>query len=293
MEIYVEQYLQYLQNERKTAFNTVEAYGHDLRKMCHYLNEHGVTGIHQVTFTDLNSYLLTLEKKGCASSTVSRNVSTMKSFFLYLYRQKITYRDPSEKLKAPKIIKKVPEILSVEEMDCLLSCPETDTVKGIRDKAMLELLYATGMKVTEVISLKTEDVNMALKVINLHDEERERIVPFGEPAKKALSNYIENARPVISAGDTDIFFLNMNGKAMSRQGFWKIIKYYGACAGFEERITPHTFRHSFAAHMVENGADLKSLQEMLGHADISTTQIYSGFTNTGVGAAFLKAHPRK
>lgn len=294
MDSYVERYILYLQSVKKTSDNTVAAYKRDLNKLMHFLAERNIDGFSMVTFTDLNSYILYLEKEGSASSTVSRNVSAIKSFFTYLFRMKIIENDPSLNLKAPKIVKKVPEILTVEEMDRLLSTPD-NSVKGIRDKAMLELLYATGLKVSEIISIKLDEINISLRYIRLMDVDKERIVPFGNHAKEAVELYLNNARSELK-GDKDsggYLFLNYAGEPMSRQGFWKIIKHYGELAGFGERLTPHIFRHSFAAHMVENGADLKSLQEMLGHADISTTQIYSSFVHSGISSVYDKAHPRK
>lgn len=294
MESYVEQYILYLQRVKKTSENTVAAYKRDLNKLMQFLKEHAISDFGKATFTDLNSYILSLEKEGSASSTVSRNVSTIKSFFTYMLRMKIIENDPSVNLKAPKIVKKVPDVLTVEEMDRLLSLPD-DSVKGIRDKAMLELLYATGLKVSELISVKLSEINTPMRFIRLADGEKERIVPFNTSAKNAVENYINNSRSeLLSERDSqDVLFLNYTGEPMSRQGFWKIIKQYGELAGFGEKLTPHIFRHSFAAHMVENGADLKSLQEMLGHSDISTTQIYSSFSHSGISAVYEKAHPRR
>ena len=211
-----------------------------------------------------------------------------------MLRNRYIDNDPAQNLKAPKILKKAPRILTVEEIEVLLSLPD-DSPKGLRDKAMLELLYATGLKVTELIELKLNQVNAALQYMRIHDKDRERVIPFGEFAKQALVNYLENARPVLVSGteEGEYLFLNYSGQPMTRQGFWKIIKNYGEQAGFDVGLTPHVFRHSFAAHMVENGADLKSLQELLGHSDISTTQVYSSFAHSGVNAVYQKAHPRK
>ncbi len=292
MESFIEQYMMYLQEVKKTSKNTIAAYKRDLEKSRCFLMEHGIDDFDKVTFTDLNSYILSLEREGCASSTVSRNVSTLKSFFGYLFRMKMINNEPSMNLKAPKIEKKIPDILTIEEMDRLLSLPD-DSFKGIRDKAMLELLYATGLKVTEIVSLHIEDVNLSMRYVRLFDGERERYVPFGETAKKALDRYLTDARDHFIKTPVDWLFVNYTGEQMSRQGFWKTIKNYGEMGGFEGRLTPHTFRHSFAAHMVENGADLKSLQEMLGHADISTTQIYSSFVDSKISSVYTKSHPRK
>ncbi len=294
MESFVELYIQYLQNVKKMSANTVVSYKRDLNKLIKFLKEHMINDWNMITFIDINSYILYLEKENCATATVSRTVSTIKSFFTYLFREKIIENDPSVNLKAPKIVKQIPEILTIEEMDKLLNMPD-DSDKGIRDKAMLELLYATGLKVSEIISIKLEDINISLRYIRFTDNKKERIVPFGIPAQKALNMYMNIAgEELMSEKNSEKYlFLNYAGEPMSRQGFWKIIKKYGEKAGFGDKITPHIFRHSFAAHMVKNGADLKSIQEMLGHSDISTTQVYASFVNTGISSVYDKAHPRK
>lgn len=294
MDKLLEQYILYLQDVKKTSANTVTAYKRDLNKLIQFLSERGFADVSKISFTDLNSYILLLEKEGAATSSISRNVSTIKSFFLFLLRNRYIDNDPAQNLKAPKILKKAPSILTVEEIEVLLSLPD-DSPKGLRDKAMLELLYATGLKVSELLELKLNQVNVALQYMRIHDKDRERIIPFGEYAKQAVENYLENARPILVSGieEVEYLFLNYSGQPMTRQGFWKIIKNYGEQAGFDVGLTPHVFRHSFAAHMVENGADLKSLQELLGHSDISTTQVYSSFAHNGVNAVYQKAHPRK
>ena len=293
MENYLGQYIAYLQEERKTSGNTTAAYKRDLDKLVLFLEEHGISDWNKVSFTLLNSYILGLERNGAASATVSRNVSTIKSYFSYLFHMKLIDNEPSLNLKAPKITRKVPEILTIEEMDRLLDTPDLTTPKGIRDKAMLELLYATGIKVTEVISLKVSDINMAMNFITCMDGKKGRMIPFGRPAAKAVSEYLTKVRPEMASNDSDLLFVNCNGSGMSRQGFWKIIKGYGEICGFADRLTPHTFRHSFAAHMILNGADLKSVQEMLGHSDISTTQVYTSFMNSGINSVYANTHPRK
>lgn len=290
----LENYKEYLVNVKKTSKNTITAYNRDISHLIEYLKARNCEDYNRVTFTELNLYILNMEKGGASSATVSRNVSTIKSFFLYLLREQIIKNDPAQNLKAPKIVKKTPKILTVEEIEALLSLPDAST-KGLRDKAMLELLYGTGLKVSELIGLKLNEINTALRFIRLMDKERERLIPFGEPAKVALEKYLIESRDKLLTKDeyADYLFLNYAGDPMTRQGFWKIIKSYGDMAGFDVGLTPHVFRHSFAAHMVENGADLKSLQEMLGHSDISTTQVYSGFANERLSQVYEKAHPRK
>ena len=294
MDEYLKQYVEYLQNIKKTSQNTITAYSRDIKKLMAYLVERNCCGFDKASFTDLNAYILKLEKEGASSATVSRNVSTIKSFYLYLLREQIIHNDPSANLKAPKLVKKAPRILTIEEVEVLLSLPD-DSVKGIRDKAMLELLYATGLKVSELVSLKINEINVSLKFIRLMEKERERLIPFSEPARLALDRYLSTTRDEFVKKEEygNYLFLNYAGEPMTRQGFWKIIKAYGDMAGFDVGLTPHIFRHSFAAHMVENGADLKSLQEMLGHSDISTTQVYSSFANERLSQVYDKSHPRK
>ena len=215
-------------------------------------------------------------------------------FFQYLTQKNGWKENPAEKLKAPKIEKKLPGILTVEEVDLLLAQPKGNTAKGIRDKAMLELLYATGIRVSELISLKIKDINLKLGYLTCSGGERERVIPFGSAAKQAVEKYLDVARDqLLGDQDSDFLFLNCSGKSMSRQGFWKVLKGYAASAGIQQDITPHTLRHSFAAHLLQNGADLKSVQEMMGHSDISSTQIYMNMNIHKIRDVYMKAHPRK
>ena len=291
MENVVDGYVTYLQLEKNISENTIEAYRLDLKKLVTFLENISIFSFDKVSFTHLNSYILQMEKKGRASSTVSRSISTIKSFFGWLYDRRLIKADPSRNLKPPKVEKKVPEILTLQEVDEFLSLPDMESKKGIRDKAMLELLYATGMKVSEIVMLKLSDVDLFTATATIQDKDRERMVRFGNPAKRALDIYINTVRPGIASGDSKELFVNMNGKAMSRQGFWKVIKQYGDSTNFAQKITPHVFRNSFAAHMIENGADLKTLQEILGHAEIATTQVYSAFIPKSKDIYHM--HPRK
>lgn len=218
----------------------------------------------------------------------------MRAFFQYCCQHGLLSENPADILKAPKIEKKMPGILTVEEVDLLLNQPKENTAKGVRDKAMLELLYATGIRVSELIGLKLENINLRLGYITCEASEKERVIPFGSAAKKAVREYLEQAREeLLNHKESDCLFVNCSGKPMSRQGFWKVLKTYAASAGIQQDITPHTLRHSFAAHLVQNGADLKSVQEMLGHSDISTTQIYLNMNVNKIRDVYLKAHPRK
>lgn len=292
MEMDIQNFIQYMHDEKHTSKNTELSYQRDLLKMERYLKEQNITDVAKVTATNLNSFMLYLEKNGSAASTISRNIASMKAFYGYLFREKKVAWDPALKLKTPRIEKKLPDILTVEETALLLKQPEGKNSKEIRDKAMLELLYATGIRVSELIGLKVPDVNFQLGYIICTVHDRERIIPFGTKAREALNVYMKNSRSSFIRGqETDILFTNCSGKPMSRQGFWKLIKYYGTKAGIKKEITPHTLRHSFAAHLVENGADLHSVQEMLGHSDISTTQVYLNM-NSRLREVYTKAHPR-
>lgn len=260
-------------------------------KLCNYFDILGCCDVNTISITDLSAYVMNLEKEGMSSATISRNIASIKSFFLYLLKQGIIKEDCTEQLKPPKIEKKMPEILTVEEINLLLEQPSKTTPKEIRDKAMLELLYATGMRVSELISLKLSDVNLTMNYILCRDDNKERVIPIENAAKSALENYIKNMRESMCE-DSEYLFTNLKGKQMTRQGFWKLIKSYAKRAGIDKEITPHMIRHSFASHLVTNGADLKAVQEMLGHSDISTTQIYLRSRQSKIKEEYDKAHPR-
>lgn len=290
----INKFISHLHDVKRTSENTEVSYRRDLYKMFSFFEKQDILDLDKINSTNLNSYMLYLEKEGKAPSTISRNIASIKAFFHYLHQEGIINKEPTDLLKPPKITKKPPEILSIIEIDSLLSQPSGKTLKDYRDKAMLELLYATGIRVTELINLRLKDVNMQLSYITCDDANNERIIPFGSEAKSALSKYINDVRKVmISNPDNDILFSNCSGNPMSRQGFWKLIKYYGNKAGIESEITPHTLRHSFAAHLVANGADLKSVQEMMGHSDISTTQVYANINSKRIRDVYAKAHPRR
>jgi integrase/recombinase XerD len=294
MEQIIDQFMSYLHNIKKTSSNTELSYKRDLAKFGAFLLEKGIKDVRGITKEDLETYVVYLRDNKFAVATISRNIAAIKAFFHYMCKEGIVDEDISDTLKAPKIEKKVPEIMSMEEVVKLLEQPSGDSPKEIRDKAMLELLYATGIRVTELISLKVSDVNLPMGFIVCRDAHKERIIPFGNEAKKALMRYNSEVREsMVLDSDSDILFTNCSGKPMSRQGFWKLIKYYAKKAGITADITPHTLRHSFAAHLVENGADLRSVQEMLGHSDISTTQIYANMNHNRIREVYAKTHPRK
>lgn len=289
----IEDFIRYLHREKQTSANTEVSYARDLRKMKEYLSAQGICDAEEVTATNLNSYILFLEETGRKPATISRSIASMKAFYHYLERERRLTDNPAEHLKAPKIEKKMPVVLTAEEVNGLLEQPGGSTPKELRDKAMMELLYATGIRVSELISLKRSDVNLKMEYLVCRDGHRERIIPFGSVAKEALVRYLEQGRSrFVEDEESDWLFTNCSGQAMSRQGFWKLIKSYGRKAGIRAEITPHMLRHSFAVHMVGNGADLASVQKMLGHSDISTTQVYAQIGRRQIREVYVKAHPR-
>lgn len=290
----INEFVKYLREVKKTSKNTEVSYQRDLLQLASYLEAQGITDVEKVTKTSLNSYVLYLEKEGRATTTISRTLASMKAFFHYEFGVGRIRRDPAELIKAPKIEKKAPTILTVEEVNSLLEQPNGDSPKEIRDKAMLELLYATGIRVSELINLKVEDINLAVGFITCRDEHKERMIPFGKVAKQAMLNYMENGRVSLLKGqESEWLFTNCSGRPMSRQGFWKIIKFYGEKAGIQADITPHTLRHSFAAHLLKNGADIHAVQAMMGHSDMATTQMYMNYAQgEAVRSAYAEAHPR-
>ncbi|MBO5424895.1 MAG: site-specific tyrosine recombinase XerD [Lachnospiraceae bacterium] len=287
----VDNYIDYLNNVKRASNNTVASYKRDLLKLCTYLEGAKCSEPTEVSATDLSSYIISLEKVGMSSATISRNIASIKSFFMFMLKKGIIKEDCSEQLKPPKIEKKAPEVLTVEEVNLLLDQPSKVTPKEIRDKAMLELLYATGMRVSELVSLKIEDVNLTMSYIYCRDANKERVIPIENAARVALENYMKGARESMCEG-SNYLFTNLKGQPMTRQGFWKLIKAYAKKAGINKDITPHMIRHSFASHLVTGGADLKAVQEMLGHSDISTTQIYLKSRQSRIKEEYDKAHPR-
>lgn len=294
MEEYLRQYLSYLHNVKKASLNTELSYARDLRKMIKYFEEQGIRDIQKINRTNINSYVLFIEKQTDSTATISRYIASMKAFFAYFREEGIIKESLTSEIKAPRLEKKVPEVLTMEQVDELLNQPDLKNPKGIRDKAMLELLYATGMRVSELLHLKCEDVNLDMCYVECKSSGKSRVIPFNGQAQKALRAYLANARPdMLADSDNEILFTNCSGNNMSRQGFWKIIKGYGMMAGIKQDITPHTLRHSFAAHLVTNGAELSAVQEMMGYSDITATQIYVKAGNKKIREEYAKAHPRK
>lgn len=294
MDKAIEEFISYLQTTKNTSENTRLSYKRDLNKLKSFLETRGIKSAAAIKQQDLAAFVKYLEEQNFKAATISRNIASIKAFYHFLENSHIVEGDITEELHAPKIEKKLPEIMSIEDATLLLEQPSGNSPKELRDKAMLELLYATGVRVTELISLKITDINLQMNFVMCRDGSKERAIPFGQKARESLIRYLEAGREQLLHGEeTDMLFVNCTGQSMSRQGFWKLLKYYAQRAGIEAPITPHTIRHSFAAHLVENGADLKSVQEMLGHSDIATTQMYAVMNRNHLREVYAKAHPRE
>ena len=292
MEKQIRLFLEFLENDKKLSANTLQSYRRDIIQFAEYLDDEGIM-YSRLGQQEIKDYIEYLKKIGKKTSTISRNLASIRSFYQFLLRSKKVRRDPTEGMQSPKIEKKAPSILSSDEVELLLEQPKNVDLKGIRDKAMLEFAYATGMRVTEIISLNLEDVDFDKAFVTCENGAKRRNIPLGNISLKALDEYVKNARPVMIKSENErALFVNVHGKRLTRQGFWKIIKYYKEQAHITKDITPHVLRHSFATHLLQNGADLKSIQMMLGHSDISSTQIYMKFQDESLRNVYHKAHPR-
>lgn len=288
----VENFLEFLQNDKKLSDNTLQSYNRDIKLYCNYLAENDLDMI-KTDGEGIKTYLDSLKERGKAVSTVSRNLASLRSFYQYLHRTKVITEDPTMDIESPKIERKPPKVLTSEQVELLLEQPKCVDLKGYRDKAMLELVYATGIRVTELISLNISDVNLNEECIKCSGKSKERIIPIGSLAVNALREYIEKSRSILLKDENDkALFVNINGQRLTRQGFWKIIKQYKTQANIDVDITPHTLRHSFAVHLLENGAELRAIQEMLGHSDISSTQVYAQIGQNRIKDVYMKSHPR-
>jgi len=293
MEVHIESFINFLEIDKRLSLNTLQSYKRDIDQYITYLNDINVTNITSTNKTTVIAYLLHLQKKGRATSTISRNLASIRSFYQFLRKIKVIDVDPTSELESPKVEKKLPQILSTQEVELLLDQPKCLDLKGIRDKAMLELLYATGIRVSELISLNLNDINLDLGYLSCNKGTRERTIPIGSISIAAVHEYLNKSRNfLIRDIEDESLFVNINGRRLTRQGFWKIIKHYKNQANINKDITPHTLRHSFAAHLLENGADLRSIQEMLGHSDISSTQIYAQMAKNKIKEIYQKTHPR-
>ena len=292
MEKQIKTFLEFLQNEKKMSTNTLQSYERDVLQFSKYLDEKKIN-YSKVKTEDIKEYLKHLQEIGKKTSSISRSLASIRSFYQYELRNKKIKVNPTENVQAPKVEKHAPSILSSQEIELLLNQPKDVDLKGTRDKAMLEFAYATGMRVTEIISLNVEDVDLENATVVCKSAVKQRTIPLGTLSLKALKEYMEEARPILVRDeDENALFVNINGGRLTRQGFWKIIKYYKEQAHITKDITPHVLRHSFATHLLQNGADLKSIQTMLGHSDISSTQVYMQFQDEGLKNVYINTHPR-
>lgn len=288
----LERYQNFLRNEKEASENTLSSYLRDIDQFYQWLENSDMMP-EEATQTDIDRYMKYLLSLGKSVATATRSLASLKSFYNYLIRERIVTVNPAKGVVLEKVERKLPQVLTSKEVELFLEQPDPRDAKGCRDKAMLELLYATGIRVTELIELNMEHLNLSAGFIRCVSKKKERIIPLYAAAVRALADYIEHVRPqLIEQPDECALFVNMNGARMSRQGFWKIIKHYQDMAGIQKDITPHTLRHSFATHLLENGADLHSIQEMMGHADISSTQVYTQVINQKLKDVYNRAHPR-
>lgn len=286
-------YENYLAKVKRASLNTTASYMRDIRQFSDWLNEHTDVSLLDVKQLNISDYLRHLSDEGRSAATVSRSLASLKNFYAYLVSSGFTEKSPVVDIQVARAEKKLPQILTGREVELLLSQPLCIDAKGYRDKAMLEVMYATGIRVTELIDLDVDDVNLELGVIKCNGAKKTRAIPLYPAALRALSVYLRDVRDtLIASPDEPALFVNVNGFRMSRQGFWKILKHYQETANIEKDITPHTLRHSFAVHLLENGADLGSLQELMGHCDISSTQMYTHMVNQKIKSIYEKCHPK-
>lgn len=292
MERQLKFFFNFLENDKKLSENTLQSYKRDLKQFRKYLEENEIH-YNRVKEEDIKNYISELHENGKKASSISRCIASIRSFYQFVLKNKKIKVDPTANIQSPKIEKRVPSVLTAKEVELLLEQPKDIDLKGIRDKAMLEFAYATGMRVTEIISLNVEDVNLEEGYVVCKNGNKQRNIPLGTMSLKALKEYIEEARDIlVKTASEKALFVNINGTRLTRQGFWKIIKFYKEQAHITKDITPHVLRHSFATHLLQNGADLKAIQTMLGHSDISSTQVYMQFQDEGLKNVYRKAHPR-
>ena len=292
MERQLKYFFDFLENEKKLSDNTLQSYKRDLKQFKRYLEACEVH-YNRVTEEDIKDYIREMQEDGKKPSSISRSIASIRSFYQFVLRRKKVKKDPTANVQSPKIEKRVPNVLTAKEVELLLDQPKDVDLKGTRDKAMLEFAYATGMRVTEIISLDIDNVNLEEGYVVCTSGAKQRTIPLGTMSLKALKEYIEEARNILIKDEKEkALFVNINGSRLTRQGFWKIIKYYKEQAHISKDITPHVLRHSFATHLLQNGADLKAIQTMLGHSDISSTQVYMQFQDEGLKNIYRKAHPR-
>lgn len=292
----IDDYLHFIKVERQLADNTLQSYNRDLTAYArHICYEQKIEDFNKVVRENILLYLDSLRAVGKSSKTVSRQISSIRSFHQFLLREKVCEQDPTVHLEMPKKEQTLPKVLSIEDIDALISAPSVEKPQGIRDIAILEMMYGSGMRISELIALNLEDVHITMGFVRVFGKGgKERIIPLGRGALTACTNYLNEARPQLlgNAPKNDAFFITQRGKRFTRQGCWKIIKEHASTAGITKEITPHVLRHSFATHLIENGADLRAVQELLGHSDISTTQIYTHVSKTRLSEVYKQFHPR-
>ena len=292
MERQLKFFFNFLENDKKLSENTLQSYKRDLKQFRRYIEACEVS-YNRVKEADIKDYIKELQEEGRKPSSISRCIASIRSFYQFVVKNKKMKTDPTADIQSPKIEKRVPNVLSSKEVELLLNQPKDIDLKGIRDKSMLEFAYATGMRVTEIISLNIDDVNLPEGYVVCRSGSKQRNIPLGTISLRALKEYVEEARDILlKHEDEKALFVNINGTRLTRQGFWKIIKFYKEQAHITKDITPHVLRHSFATHLLQNGADLKAIQTMLGHSDISSTQVYMQFQDEGLKNIYRKAHPR-
>lgn len=293
----VQAFIHYLVLERGLSPNTREAYERDTRAFLSHMDTLGLRSIHDITREHIHHYMALLQQGGLKRSTLARTLSTLRAFFRFLLDENLLEKNPLHHMPTPKRERPLPHVLTQEEVTRLIETIDGHDPFALRDRALLELLYASGMRVSELLQVKLTDINFELMIVRVMGKgRRERIIPMGKKAKDALYTYVLNGRPMLmkrnSTQRSDVLFLNHHGRALSRQGFWKILRAHAVRAGITKPLTPHTIRHSFATHLLENGADLRIVQELLGHQDLSTTQIYTHLTKQSLKKTYDRAHPR-
>lgn len=294
MDVLLDSFLSYLAVEKGLSENTLESYGRDVRKFVRYIEENGPASADDIKYSHILDYLSHFKDRGLNATTLVRSIVSLKQFFKYLLMEKIIREDPAAHIRTPKMKKGIPGVVTLDEVERILGAPDESIPEGLRDSAMLEVLYATGIRVSELIGLKLNDVNFELGFVVVYGKgSKERIVPMGDKARNKLLEYLGSSRQaLLKSRDAKALFVTRLGKGMTRQSFWKIIKHHALKAGIAKKISPHTLRHSFATHLLERGADLRTIQLMLGHSDISTTQIYTHVESERLKVIHKKYHPR-
>lgn len=297
MEDWIEEYLHFLKIERGLSANTIESYQRDLKQYQHYLEQEKITDLTQVDRYVITTFLHQLKNEGKSSATLTRMITSLRRFHQFLRQEKKLDHDPMQHIETPKKAQTLPKTLSIQEVEKLIETPDTSTILGIRDRTILEVMYATGMRVSELVNLKMEDLHLTLGLIQtIGKGDKERIIPLGDLALQWLERYLEESRPALlnkkATVEVPYVFLNHHGQGFTRQGIWKNLRKLVQLAGIKQTVTPHTLRHSFATHLLENGADLRIVQELLGHADISTTQIYTHITKQRMTKVYQEHFPR-